>query len=868
MSTVDSAVIHVQRARVHNLQSVDVEIPHGQLVVITGVSGSGKSSLAFDTIFSEGQRRYLASLSHTARQLIAQRPRPPVDRIDGLPATVSVSQHAAVPGRRSTVATLTELAGFLQLLFARCGRLHCPQCGRPVSQQSEAAITGRLASLPDKTKVMLLAPLIRGRRGAHRAVFEQILKDGLVRARVDGEIIDPASPPDLDSGRAHDIEAVADRLVIREGIETRLAESVRFALELAAGTLIASCQIGEDWRDLHFSRKLHCSYCELDFPDIEPNTFNFNSPHGACSTCSGLGVMRTDEPSPRTRKRPADHVSTGEPAPLETTCPDCQGTRLRELGRSVQLGGKTFPQAVSLAVDDALTFARQLQTEETTDTFTPAERQAVERILPPLTARLQCMLDVGLSYLPLDRLARTLSGGEFQRARLAAHLGGGLTGVCFVLDEPTTGLHARDTDRLLDVLDRLRANGNTILVVEHDVRCMQRADRLIEIGPGAGQEGGTIVAAGTPETIRKQAGSLTGALLRDPKSLEAYRSPRPIDWEAAIQLRNARVHNLQNVSTRFPLHALTCVVGVSGSGKSSLVRHALLPGLRRLLTGPGRTRAVADPETTGTVETSLPIDRVVEIDQSPLGRNARSCPATYSGIWDQVRKLLARSRASQLRGWTSRRFSLNAKGGRCELCTGRGVRIIQTRLMPPVEVPCPACAGRRFNRQTLAVQFKGLDASQLLELRVDEAVDVFANVARIRSTLQTFVDLGLGYLQLGQRASTLSGGEAQRVKLATELAGGDGLGETVIVLDEPTAGLHPRDIARLTELLGRLVEDGKTLIVIEHDLSLISASDWMIELGPEAGVNGGRIVAEGTPSQCSTGESTYTIRALRQRVEH
>lgn len=837
-------VIALRGAQVHNLQSVSVDFPHNRLTVCTGVSGSGKSSLAFDTLFAEGQRRCLETLSASVRHRVEQLPRPQFDSLTGLPPVVAVSQRNATGSPRSTLATLTEIASFLRLLYARAGQAHCPQCGQPVSSQSTQVIVDSILSLETGRKVMILAPRIRGRKGAHRELFESIVRDGFVRARVDGQIIDAASPPALAKTRAHDIEVVVDRIIVKEGLRSRLHESVDLALRQGNFTCVISHESEGRWHDRLFSSRHACPDCQISLPELEPRTLSFNSPRGACPRCDGLGRIEQE------------------------ICPECAGTRLAPAGRGVTFAEQTLPEFLAQTVTEA--GARVAE-------WNQLPSAVGQRILPEVTKRLQFLDQVGLSYLTLDRPVTTLSGGELQRARLAGALGSGLVGVCYVLDEPTMGLHARDTARLLLALLALRDQGNTLVVVEHDLDVISQADHLIDLGPGAGREGGRLVAHGTVEEVKACRDSLTARFL-DRRATAAFgngRACRPANLERTLQIHEAKTRNLRGLSAGFPLGLFTCVTGVSGSGKSSLVVETLVPLVRDALKQrEAALRARIPPAKTLQKPVEIPgigrllganlVTRLVEVDQSPLGRSSRATPATLTGIWTEIRRLLARTREARQLGFTSGRFSFQSAAGRCSACRGLGSRRIAADLFPEAQAPCPVCRGARFNPQTLQVKFRNHDAAQLLNLRIDEALEIFANFDRVRQMLQTLVDVGLGYLLLGQPASTLSGGEAQRVKLAMEL-GLVTTGHTLYILDEPTTGLHPADVERLLELLQRLVDQGHTVIVIEHHLELISSADWIIDLGPEGGAGGGEIIAAGTPRDLVSRQVGQTALALARR---
>ena len=831
--------IRVRGARVHNLRGVDVDIPRQRLTVITGVSGSGKSSLAFDVIHAESQRRYLESLSAETRARVGVWQRPDVDVIDGLPPTISVGQSAGSASLRSTLATTTEILDYLRLLFARCGEAHCPQCARPLSARTAQEIVEQILSLEEGRKVLILAPLVRGKRGAHREVFESIAKSGFVRARVDGDMIEASQPPTLAKTKPHTIEAIVDRIVVKAGLQTRLRESVELALKHGDGTVVLSEQTADGWEDHAYCSRFACADCGVSFSELEPRTFSFNSPHGACLKCRGLGVLVAEESD-------FDAISAKQSERKEL-CPDCSGTRLNPFARGVQFRGITLPVLLGRTVSEATTIIGAWQNSDV-----PASR-VLDRTLPAIRQRLEFLIRVGADYLTLDRPTRTLSGGEYQRARLAACLGSGLVGACYVLDEPTVGLHPKDTAAMIDTLRDLRDQGNTVLVVEHDPDVMRSADHLIDLGPGAGADGGLVIASGSPSEVAANSDSVTGPFVGRAIQRDTGRARVPILRQDWLALSNVSVHNLRGVSVKIPLGALTAITGVSGSGKTSLVHHALVPQVRQTLASRENNEAAA-------------IARLVEVTQSPLGRTPTSNPATYSGIWDEVCKLFSQLRDSKLRGFRPSRFKFNSPSGRCEACRGRGVQRVRLQLLPDVFVTCPTCRGDRFNAATLQVRFHGLTAADVLRQRIDEALDVFANVPRVASVLKTFREVGLGYLRLGQSATTLSGGEAQRVKLATELSR-ESTASTLFVLDEPTTGLHPVDVERLLSLLRRLVGAGHTVVVIEHHLDVIAQADWLIDLGPDGGSRGGEIVAEGTPADVVACGIGHTAAALTHLLE-
>lgn len=934
--------IKIRGARAHNLKNINVDIPRDKLVVITGLSGSGKSSLAFDTIYAEGQRRYVESLSSYARQFLGQMDKPDVDQIDGLSPAISIDQKTTSHNPRSTVGTVTEIYDYLRLLFARVGHPHCPKCGKPITQQSVDQMIDQIRELPERTKLLVMAQVVRGKKGEHKKVLAHIRHEGYVRVRIDGEVMDIGEDIQLEKNKKHTIEVVIDRLVVREGMESRLADSLETALKLGEGVAYVQIVGGEL---LMFSENFACVDCGISLPEITPRMFSFNNPYGACPVCTGLGShMEFDEElvvpdaslsvgggvfAPLSKNlhsyamcvmkailenrgysletpwqeldkktKQALLYGSGEERfhfrytnmfgedkeyfvpfegvmPLlarryhetdsdemresyenymtEIPCKACHGARLKPETLAVTVGGKNIDEVTRMTIREADAFFTQL-------TLTPREAKIARQILKEIHARLNFLLDVGLDYLTLSRSAGTLSGGEAQRIRLATQIGSGLQGVLYVLDEPSIGLHQRDNNRLLATLKHLRDLGNTLIVVEHDEDTMYAADHIIDIGPGAGAHGGRVVAEGTAEEIKKNPDSVTGAYLSRRKFIPVPQKRRPGNGKF-IEVVGAAENNLKNLTVKFPLGTLTLVTGVSGSGKSTLVNEILYKGIASRLYHvkgkPGKHKKIKGLEN---------IDKIIDIDQQPIGRTPRSNPATYTGVFDAIRDLFSQTSEARMRGYKAGRFSFNVKGGRCEACKGDGILKIEMHFLPDVYVPCEVCKGARYNRETLEVRYKGKNISEVLDMTIDEAVDFFANVPRIARKLKIIQDVGLGYIKLGQPATTLSGGEAQRVKLATELSRRS-TGKTLYILDEPTTGLHTADIHKLLDILQRLVSGGDTVVVIEHNLDVIKTADYIIDLGPEGGDKGGTIVATGRPEDIVKVPASYTGKFLRPLLE-
>ncbi|ELD8120762.1 excinuclease ABC subunit UvrA [Staphylococcus pseudintermedius] len=930
--------IVVKGARAHNLKNVDIELPKNQLIVMTGLSGSGKSSLAFDTIYAEGQRRYVESLSAYARQFLGQMDKPDVDTIEGLSPAISIDQKTTSKNPRSTVATVTEIYDYIRLLYARIGKPFCPNHGIEIESQTVQQMVDRIMELEERTKIQLLAPVVNHRKGTHEKLLTDISKKGYVRVRVDGEIMDVTQVPELDKNKNHTIEIVVDRLVVKPGIETRLADSIETVLELADGRLVVDIIDGDK---LEFSEKHACPICGFSIGELEPRMFSFNSPFGACPTCDGLGQKLTvdldlvvpdkdktlnegailpweptssdfypsmlkrvcevykinmDKPFKKLTERQRNIILYGSgdkeieftfkskfgqerkrtmpfegvvpnierryhesPSEYvremmqkymgEQVCETCHGQRLSREALSVYVAGKNVGEVVEQSIKEALTYYENIE-------LTEQDAQIAHLILKEITSRLAFLNNVGLDYLTLNRSSGTLSGGEAQRIRLATQIGSRLSGVLYVLDEPSIGLHQRDNDRLIHTLQEMRDLGNTLIVVEHDEDTMIAADYLVDIGPGAGEHGGEVVASGTPKQVMRNAKSLTGQYLSGKKFIPVPEHRRPVT-DRKISVKGARSNNLKNVDVDFPLSVMNVVTGVSGSGKSSLVNEVLYKSLAKAI-NKSKIKPGEHDEITGMDQ----IDKIIDIDQSPIGRTPRSNPATYTGVFDDIRDVFASTNEAKVRGYQKGRFSFNVKGGRCEACKGDGIIKIEMHFLPDVYVPCEVCHGKRYNRETLEVTYKGKNIADVLEMTVEDATQFFENIPKIKRKLQTLVDVGLGYITLGQPATTLSGGEAQRVKLASELHK-RATGRSIYILDEPTTGLHVDDISRLLKVLNRLVENGDTVVIIEHNLDVIKTADNLIDLGPEGGDGGGTILATGTPEEIAAIAESYTGRYLK-----
>ncbi len=831
-----SNTITIKGAREHNLKNIDVVIPRDKLVVITGLSGSGKSSLAFDTIYAEGQRRYVESLSAYARQFLEQMGKPDVDSIEGLSPAISIEQKSTSHNPRSTVGTVTEIYDYLRLLFARVGRPYCFQCGEEIAAQTVQQMVDAIAGLPEGSKFQILAPIVRGRKGEYRKELLEMRKAGYVRARVNGEIVDLGEDIVLDKQKKHTIEIIVDRLVMKAGdaLMRRLADSVETSLKLTGGLVAV---LTDNGKTRLYSDKLACIKCGVSYPEVEPRIFSFNSPHGACPACDGIGYAMTPG------------CPEEEDFTLLDACEVCQGARLKPESLAIKLEKKSIAEVTSLSIRAAAEFFVSLK-------FTDRELVIAHRILKEIRERLGFLVNVGLDYLTLDRAAATLSGGEGQRIRLATQIGSGLVGVLYILDEPSIGLHQRDNRRLLQTLLRLRDLGNTVVVVEHDAETMMAADHLLDMGPGAGTQGGHVIAQGTPQGVMGNPDSITGQYLRGIQTVSLpKRERKPKGYLSVV---NAQKHNLKNVTAKIPLGMLTCVTGVSGSGKSTLVLEVLFHSLSQML-------YQKKPKIDGCKELRGvdALDKVIDIDQSPIGRTPRSNPATYTGLFSFIRDLYSNLPESRVRGYKPGRYSFNVKGGRCEACQGDGLIKIEMHFLPDVYVTCEVCKGQRYNRETMEILHKGKSIADVLNMTVDDAVEFFEHIPFIKRKLETLHDVGLHYVKLGQSATTLSGGEAQRVKLSRELSKRP-TGRTLYILDEPTTGLHFADVQRLIDVLDRLVEAGNTVLVIEHNLDVIKNADWIIDLGPEGGDRGGEIVVEGPPREVAKSKRSYTGQVLRE----
>ena len=937
--------IIIKGAKEHNLKNINLEIPRDKLVVITGLSGSGKSSLAFDTLYAEGQRRYVESLSSYARQFLGLMEKPDVESIEGLSPAISIDQKTTSKNPRSTVGTVTEIYDYIRLLYARVGTPYCPNCGKKIEKQSIDQIVDNVMKIKEGTRIQILAPVVRGRKGEYTKLFEDLQKDGFARVRVDGEIYDLSDEIKIDKNKKHEIEVVVDRLVIKEDIVGRLTESIETALKQADNLVLIDI-VGE--KQVLYSCNYACPDCGFSFPELTPRMFSFNNPYGACPKCSGIGyLMKMDEDliipdktktlydgvkafgastmkkgdtmakmyfesvgkhygidikNKKIKDLPKDFINkilygTGNDeidfeytsslgtrkfkAPFEGViptlerrhnetksqgmrdfyemymselpCDECNGARLKKEILSIKVGGININEMTDLSVKSLQEFLRKLE-------LTDSQKMIAEMILKEIDARLQFLIDVGLEYLTLSRSAGTLSGGEAQRIRLATQIGSGLTGVLYILDEPSIGLHQRDNDKLIATLKKLRDLGNSLLVVEHDEDTMYAADQIIDIGPGAGVHGGQVMAQGTAEEIKNVPTSITGAYLSGRKKIEVPKKRRPGN-KKNIEIVNATENNLKNISVKFPLGKFICITGVSGSGKSTLINEVLYKNIAQQLNG-----ATEKPEKCKTIKGLENIDKIINIDQSPIGRTPRSNPATYTGAFDLIRDIFASTNEAKMRGYEKGRFSFNVPGGRCESCSGDGVHRIEMHFLPDVFVPCEVCKGKRYNRETLEVKYKGKSIADVLDMTVEESLEYFANIPRIKNKIQTLYDVGLGYIKLGQPSTTLSGGEAQRVKLATELSK-KATGKTLYILDEPTTGLHIADVHRLVDILQRLVDTGNTIIVIEHNLDLIKTADYIIDLGPEGGDAGGEIIAVGTPEQICKNDRSYTGKFLKKYLE-
>jgi excinuclease ABC subunit A len=933
--------ILVRGARTHNLKNIDLDIPRDRLIVITGLSGSGKSSLAFDTLYAEGQRRYVESLSTYARQFLSMMQKPDVDHIEGLSPAISIEQKSTSHNPRSTVGTITEIYDYLRLLFARAGEPRCPEHDLPLAAQTVSQMVDQVLALPEGTPVMLLAPVVQGRKGEHLHLISQLRSQGFIRARIDGLVVDLDDAPALDKKRKHDIEVVVDRIKVRPDLQTRLAESFETALELSEG-IARIAPLDEGLEEMVFSARFACPVCGHSISELEPRLFSFNNPHGACPTCDGLGVRQYFDPAKLVQDRSltlaqgairgwdkrslyyfqqlqavGEHYGFDLDTPFEAlseqhrqiilhgsgndkvnfyyrndrgervkkahpfegvinnlerryreteseavredlarylnmhACPACHGSRLRPEARHVYIDQRTLPDLVRLPIGQAKVYFEQLQLEG-------KRGEIADKILKEIRERLSFLVNVGLDYLSLERSAETLSGGEAQRIRLASQIGAGLVGVMYVLDEPSIGLHQRDNARLLKTLGHLRDLGNTVIVVEHDEDAIRMADYLIDIGPGAGVHGGRVIAAGSPQTIMQTPESITGQYLSGKRSIAVPERRKPVERDRMLRLIGASGNNLRQVTLELPVGLITCVTGVSGSGKSTLINNTLYPVAATAL----NHATTLDAEPFERIEGLELFDKVIDIDQSPIGRTPRSNPATYTGIFTPIRELFSGTQEARSRGYKPGRFSFNVKGGRCEACQGDGVIKVEMHFLPDIYVPCDVCKGKRYNRETLEVKYKGKSIDQVLQLTVEDARQFFDAIPPLARRLQTLIDVGLSYIRLGQAATTLSGGEAQRVKLARELSKRD-TGKTLYILDEPTTGLHFHDIQQLLDVLHRLRDHGNTIVIIEHNLDVIKTADWLVDLGPEGGSGGGEIIASGTPEHVAQQPHSYTGQFLK-----
>lgn len=936
--------IKIKGAAEHNLKHIDLNIPRNEFVVVTGLSGSGKSTLAFDTIYAEGQRRYMESLSSYARQFLGQMEKPNVESIEGLSPAISIDQKSTNRNPRSTVGTVTEIYDYFRLLYARIGIPHCPKCGREISKQTVDQMVDQIMTLPERTKIQLLAPVVRGRKGEHVKVLERAKKAGYVRVQIDGNMYDLGEEIKLEKNKKHNIEIVVDRLVVKEGIEKRLTDSIETVLDIADGLMVVDV-VGS--KPMNFSQSFSCPDCEISIDEIQPRSFSFNNPFGACPSCYGLGYkmefnvdlmipdksisindgaivamgwqssgkdgsythaileaiakeynFSLDTPFEELSETAKDVIINGtngrcvkvyyrgqrgegiydvafeglikneerryretgsetlkqeyEEFMTITPCKECKGQRLKKSSLAVTVSDKNIHEITSMPIRDLHNFLEDMK-------LTDRQKFIGGEILKEIKARIKFLMDVGLDYLTLSRGTASLSGGEAQRIRLATQIGSGLVGVAYILDEPSIGLHQRDNDKLINTLTHLRDLGNTLIVVEHDEDTMLAADHIIDIGPGAGEYGGQVVAEGTAEEIMQNENSITGAYLSGRIKIPVPDTRRePTGW---IAVKGARQNNLKNINVDFPLGIMTCVTGVSGSGKSSLVNEILYKALAKKL-----NRARTIPGNHDTIEGTEQLDKIINIDQSPIGRTPRSNPATYTGVFDQIRDLFASTSDAKMKGYKKGRFSFNVKGGRCEACSGDGIIKIEMHFLPDVYVPCEVCGGKRYNRETLEVKYKGKSIFDVLDMTVEEALKFFENVPSIYRKIQALYDVGLSYIKLGQPSTTLSGGEAQRVKLATELSR-RGTGKTIYILDEPTTGLHFADVHKLVEILRKLSDDGNTVVVIEHNLDVIKVADYIIDIGPEGGDNGGTVIAKGTPEEVVKNKKSYTGKYLKKYLE-